>query len=357
MTGRGIDQILPHPGNPSIHEPYSRSALDYLAIAERANGPIPRPVTYDYIWGDALSVLETAAPEMRLVNLETAITRDGSPWPHKGIQYRMHPNNTPCLTAAAIDCCALANNHVLDWGYAGFEETLAALARAGLACAGAGSDAATARAPAMLPMAGGGRILVFAAGLASSGIPPRWAATDDRAGVNLLTDLSDRSVEQFTAAVHAVRQRGDVVVVSLHWGGNWGYKLAQAHTRFARALIDVTGVDLIHGHSSHHPLGIEVYRGRPILYGCGDLIDDYEGISGHEQYRADLALLYLVTLDRSSGELQRMELVPMQRRLFRLSHTTRADTDWLRATLDRECRRLGTRILVTNDTSFTLRWG
>ena len=77
MTGRGIDQVLPHPGNPRIVEPFSRSALDYVELAERANGPIPRPVNFAYIWGDALAVLEAAAPDMRIINLETAITRTG----------------------------------------------------------------------------------------------------------------------------------------------------------------------------------------------------------------------------------------------------------------------------------------
>jgi poly-gamma-glutamate synthesis protein (capsule biosynthesis protein) len=272
----------------------------------------------------------------------------------------MHPDNAPCLTAAAIDCCVLANNHVLDWGYAGFEETLATLEQNAIAGAGAGFDRKAAQAPGILPVGGHGRVLVFAAGLRSSGIPPRWAATRERPGVHLLPDLSEQSVGEIAAAVRAARRPGDIVVVSLHWGGNWGYDIPMEHGRFARALIDAAGIDLIHGHSSHHPLGIEVYRGRPILYGCGDLIDDYEGISGHEAYRSDLALLYLVTLDRSSGELRRLELVPMQRRLFRLRHPTAADSDWLRARLDRECRRLGSRVVAEEDASgarLELHWG
>ncbi len=54
MTGRGIDQILPEPCGPVLYEDYVRSALGYLQLAERANGPIPRPVDFDYIWGAAL---------------------------------------------------------------------------------------------------------------------------------------------------------------------------------------------------------------------------------------------------------------------------------------------------------------
>jgi len=356
MTGRGIDQVLPHPGDPRIFEPYSSSAVDYVEVAERAGGVIPRAVDFGYIWGDALAALDAAAPDLRIVNLETAVTRTGSPWPGKGIQYRMHPDNMPCLGAARIDCCVLANNHVLDWGYAGFEETLASLRKADITSVGAGADAAAAAAPAVFPLPGGGRLLIFAWGAPSSGIPVAWAARDGRAGVNLLEDISGPMADRVATAVQAHRQPGDRVVVSLHWGGNWGYAIPDAHRRFARELVDAAGVDLVHGHSSHHPLGIEVHRGRAVLYGCGDLIDDYEGISGHERFRTDLALLYLVRMDRATGELRGLEMVPLRRQRFTLTTARGEDIDWLRATLDRECRRLGAGVLRSDRDRLHLRW-
>src|SRR6516164_7910981 len=118
MTGRGIDQILPHPNAPALHEPSMLSARDYVRLAEAKNGPIARPVEFAYIWGDALAELERRHPDVRIINLETAITTSGA-WIPKGINYRMHPDNTPCLTAAGINCCVLANNHTLDYGTLG----------------------------------------------------------------------------------------------------------------------------------------------------------------------------------------------------------------------------------------------
>jgi poly-gamma-glutamate capsule biosynthesis protein CapA/YwtB (metallophosphatase superfamily) len=356
MTGRGIDQVLPHPGDPRIFEPYSSSALDYLELAERAGGVMPRAVNFGYIWGDALAALDAAAPDLRIINLETAVTRTGSPWPGKGIQYRMHPDNMPCLGAAHIDCCVMANNHVLDWGYAGLEETLASLTKAGITSVGAGADAAAAAAPAVFSLSGGVRLLIFAWGAPSSGIPVAWAAHEGRAGVNLLEDISGHMADRVAAAVQAHRRPGDRVVVSLHWGGNWGYAIPDAHRRFARELVDAAAVDLIHGHSSHHPLGIEVYRGRPVLYGCGDLIDDYEGIRSHERFRSDLALLYLVRMDRATGELRGLEMVPLRRQRFRLNTAHGDDIDWLCATLDRESRRLGAGVLRTDRDRLRLQW-
>ncbi len=184
MTGRGIDQILPHPVQPRLYESYVKDARDYVALAERAHGPVPRAVDPTYVWGEALEVLAQVAPQARIINLETAVTRHNEPWP-KGINYRMHPDNIDCLTAAKIDCCVLANNHVLDWGYAGLEQTLATLAEAGIPSTGAGATASAAAAPAILDVGAGVRVRVFSYGLASSGISPAWRATAERPGVNL----------------------------------------------------------------------------------------------------------------------------------------------------------------------------
>ena len=162
MTGRGIDQILPHPGKPSLHESYMRSALGYVHIAEQVSGPIEWPVTFPYIWGDALAELEHVLPQARIINLETAVTAAEDVWAGKDIHYRMHPANVPCLSAARVDCCALANNHVLDWGYRGLAETVQTLRAVGIRTAGAGLDEAEAAAPAIIEHADQSRVLVFA---------------------------------------------------------------------------------------------------------------------------------------------------------------------------------------------------
>lgn len=355
MTGRGIDQVLPHPGDPRLHESYVKDARGYVELAEAANGPMPRPAGFAWIWGDALAELERAAPELRLINLETAVT-SSDVWEKKGINYRMHPDNLPCLTAAGIDGCVLANNHVLDWGEAGLAETLATLERAGIRSTGAGRNLAEAKAPAVLAVPGKGRVLVFSFGAASSGISASWAATADRPGVNLLPDLSEGTARRVGEEVRRVRRPGDIVVASLHWGGNWGYEIPREQTEFAHRLIDEGGIDVVHGHSSHHVKGLEVYRDRPILYGCGDFLNDYEGISGNEAYRDDLTLMYFVGMDPETGRLVRLRMVPMQIRNFRLNRASEADARWLAAVLNREGKRFGTRVELNEDRSLTLQW-
>jgi poly-gamma-glutamate synthesis protein (capsule biosynthesis protein) len=356
MTGRGIDQILPHPSDPAIHEPYAMSAKDYVAIAERSVGPIPASVELSYIWGDALAEWERAEPDIRIVNLETSVTTSDEYWKDKSIHYRMHPDNVGCLTAANIDFCSLANNHILDWGYPGLADTAKNLSMANISFAGAGSNIHRAQAPAILPIEGKGRLLIFSFGSVTSGIPSGWAATEERAGVNVLPDLSESTVGRIGEEVRKVRQKSDVVVASIHWGDNWGYEVPDEQRAFAHRLIDRAGVDVIHGHSSHHARPIEVYRGRPVIYGCGDFINDYEGISGYESFRNDLVLMYLLKVDPSTGGLLSLEMVPFQIGRFRLNRASQADALWLKNTLDRECAPFGTGATLTDDHTLVLEW-
>jgi poly-gamma-glutamate capsule biosynthesis protein CapA/YwtB (metallophosphatase superfamily) len=237
MAGRGIDQILPQPCDPILHETYATSAMHYVRVAEEANGPIQRQVGPSYVWGAALDELNRTPVDVRIVNLETSITRSTTFAP-KGINYRMSPENAGCLAAAGIDCCVLANNHVLDWGRAGLLDTLDSLDKLGISSAGAGRNRAEASVPAILDTGRGVRVLVFAFASVTSGVPGGWAATQESAGVNLLTDFSDTGIGRIAERLTRARRPGDVIIVSVHWGSNWGYEVPEEQTRFAHALLE-----------------------------------------------------------------------------------------------------------------------
>ncbi|HEU5246572.1 MAG TPA: CapA family protein [Candidatus Udaeobacter sp.] len=355
MTGRGIDQALPHPVTPILYEPYVRDAREYVALAEKANGPISGPLGVDYIWGNALQEMERARLDLRIVNLETAITSAETPWPEKGIHYRMHPQNIGCLSAAQISACALANNHLMDWGYDGLTETLKSLDAAGIAHAGAGNDAEEAMQPAVLSVAGKGRVLLFSFGSTTSGIPQEWRVTSISQGVNLLDDLSEATAARVANQMRAYQEAGDLIVASIHWGSNWGYEIPRNQIVFAHRLIE-EGIAIVHGHSSHHVKTIEVFNGRLILYGCGDFLTDYEGISGYEMFRGDLALMYLIELDSRSGELINARLVPMRMRRFRLEGASAGDAAWLCKLLNELGKPVKTGARLDKDSSLMLEW-
>jgi len=356
MTGRGIDQVLPHPGNPLIYEPYMRSAKEYVELAEKANGPIIQPVDFSYIWGDALEEFERVVPDLRIINLETSVTKSDDYWKSKGINYRMNPENIPCITVAKIDCCSLANNHVLDWGYKGLIETLEILKKADVKSAGAGRNLMEAETPAVMEVQGKGRVIVFSFGSLRSGIPLSWGATGEKPGVNLLKDVSDKTVSYIKEKVQKVKQRGDIVVASIHWESNWGYAIPREQTEFAHKLIDNAGVDVIHGHSSHHVKGIEVYKDKPVIYGCGDFLNDYEGIRGYEDFRDDLGLMYFVGMDRLTGELVYLQMTPTRIKRFRVNRASKAELFWLRDTLNREGKKIGTQVELNEDNPLALEW-
>jgi poly-gamma-glutamate synthesis protein (capsule biosynthesis protein) len=113
MSGRGIDQILPHPSSPQLHEPYMRSALGYVELAEATTGPRSSSRLF-HVWGDALAVLEQERPDVRIVNLETSVTTSEDAWPGKASTIGC-TRQRALPVRARLDCCTLANNHVMDW--------------------------------------------------------------------------------------------------------------------------------------------------------------------------------------------------------------------------------------------------
>lgn len=161
-----------------------------------------------------------------------------------------------------------------------------------------------------------------------------------RARIALLPDLSAHTAEQLIGRVRRSKRAGDIAVASIHWGSNWGYEIAPVQVEFAHQLVR-GGIDIVHGRSSHHVRPIEVYQGKLILYGCGDLVTDYEGIGGHDAWRGDLGAMYFATVSSRSGVLVSLLIAPFQPQQMRLTRPSAADRIWLTATLNRiNSRRL-----------------
>lgn len=347
MTGRGIDQILAHPSQPQLYESYVKDARDYVYLAEEENGKIAYPVEKNYIWGAALTAWQELQPHIKIINLETSITLSDDYWPDKEIHYRMHPSNVNILNAAGINICTLANNHILDWGYAGLSETLKTLQNANISISGAGENIKQAMQPAIYELGQKKRVLVFSAGSPTSGIPSIWGATSQLPGVYYLANLTQNSLSSITENIQRYRQPGDLIIFSIHWGSNWGYEISESFRNFAHSLIDDANVDVVFGHSSHHPRPIEMYHGKPIFYGCGDFINDYEGISGYKEYRGDLTLMYFLDFDKHSLQFKKMTLIPLQIKKFSLHHANQKDCEWLLNTLN-QCSPFGVQLSSYN---------
>lgn len=282
------------------------------------------------VWGDTVPVFAQA--DLRLANLECVLAEGGSPWPGKVFHFRSAAKNVACLTAAHIDAVSLANNHTLDYGPEALLETLGVLDAAGIRHAGAGAADDAAWSPAVVRAGGLDVGLV-----AFTDNTPDWAATVKSPGVAYApVDPAHPLGRRLREVVRATRSAVDVLVVSAHWGGNWGAEVPAEHRALARALID-DGADLVFGHSPHIVRGVEVYRGRPILYSAGDFIDDY---AVDPFQRNDQSFIFMVELERAApGGLLLWPTVIADRHAALAGRAGRP----IAARMERLCAELGTR--------------
>ncbi|MCB2078809.1 MAG: CapA family protein, partial [Novosphingobium sp.] len=214
----------------------------------------------------------------------------------------------------------------------GLTETVATLDRAGIGHCGAGATILEASRPHRHELPDGQSIAVFSWALQDCGV--RWAfwgATSDRPGINLAAAADSENAKYMAQAIRDQSRPEDLVIVTLHRGGNWVEAVPAAHRGLARYLIDKAGADVIHGHSAHHLLPFETYRGKPILYGCGDLINDYAPHPLDPRVRSDLTALFLVDIDRATHRLSRLHVQPLVRTAYRLKVPEREDRGWVRA--------------------------
>lgn len=220
-----------------------------------------------YPWGNVLPILRHA--DIRIGNLECVISDRGKPVP-KVFNFRTDSKNIEVLKMADINAVSLANNHILDYGQEALFDTLNFLDLAGIKHAGAGRSLAEAQMPAYLNSSGY-KIVFFSA----TDNEPTWAATRSSAGIWYMPfTLSNWRAKALLTQVQSAKKQNNLVIVSLHWGSNWGYEPAKEHIAFAHKLIDF-GADVVAGHSPHVFRGIEIYKKRPVLYSLGDFIDDY----------------------------------------------------------------------------------
>ena len=246
----------------------------------------------EYPWGDTLRTFHEA--DWRMCNLECVIADRGVPWraTPKAFHFRSDARNMAVLTAAGIDAVSLANNHSLDFGYDALSEMLQLLDAKNIKHAGAGPNHSKAFEPALSKV---GRTTIALIALTDN--EPQWEATARGAGLAYLPiDVTDHRSQELFVKIGAAKQRGAVVVISAHWGPNWGYEPPKEHIGFAHRMID-EGADIIFGHSGHVFRGIELYRERPIIYCAGNFIDDY---AIDEFERNDESFIFAIDLDNEA---------------------------------------------------------
>jgi poly-gamma-glutamate synthesis protein (capsule biosynthesis protein) len=295
------------------------------------------------LWGDVLPHLAQA--DLRIVNLECALTThlQQSTRTGKMFHFRADPEAVRVLQVAHIEACALANNHILDFEEQGLLDTLHILAASGIRHAGAGANNKEAAAPAIIEVQGAlpGRVAL----LSYTDNEPDFAATAKRPGTNYLeVSLQQGTLARIANNIEQARAQGaDLVVFSNHWGANFVERPSAEFRGFARRVIEL-GADIYHGHSAHICQGIEIYRGKPILYDTGNFIDDY---AVHPRLRNDRSCLFKLMFEE--GKLRRIELLPVSLSVARIALASGEEFDAICAHMEMLCAEFGTKLLLQND--------
>ncbi|WP_435177330.1 CapA family protein [Halorussus sp. AFM4] len=301
------------------------------------------------VWGDLLDRLRGL--DGLFVNLECCLSTRGERWTrtHRPFHFRADPDwAVPALDAAGVDWANLANNHLMDYGETALRDTFDSLDAAGIARSGAGPDREAARAPAVVEIGdadgvdgaevNGDDDSLRVAFVSATDNTPEFAASEDGPGTAYI-DLSEEAEARETTAEMLARAREtdpDLLVASLHWGPNMVEEPPDHFRAFGRWLAE-HGVDLVHGHSAHVFQGVEVRDGTPILYDCGDFVDDY---AVDDDLRNDRSFLFEVTVD--GGEVTELRLLPTEIRDFAVHEAGRDAATWSRSRMRELSTEFGT---------------
>jgi poly-gamma-glutamate capsule biosynthesis protein CapA/YwtB (metallophosphatase superfamily) len=291
---------------------------------------------YTYVWGDTIDIFRNA--DLRLINLECVISSKGSEWSKtfKLFHFRANPDAIQILKNASIDYVSLANNHALDYGYEALEEMLHLLQENKISYSGAGSNLTEATAAVILHS---GNVKVGVTALTDN--QPEWEASADAAGTNYLPLSLENSYEdRLQECISSAKERSDIAIISSHVGPHFRESPSAEYVNFAHRVIDL-GADVYWGHSNHMPQGIEIYKGRPILYDCGDFIDDY-AVDRH--HRNDLSFLFRLDLEEET--IHNIELTPVMIHDFHVSTAPSWEGDLIIRRMVDRCGRLGTKCVI-----------
>jgi hypothetical protein len=243
------------------------------------------------VYGDVFPVLRQG--DLRIVNLECALSADASPVWKSGSVFKGRPEHVRGLTAVPFEVATLANNHVFDYGPEAFSRTLKLLSENSIRCVGAGMSVEEAHRPLIVDL-NGVRIGII-----------NFSEGEDLTSAVSGPGVFGWEVDTVADCVRSIRPGVDIILVICHGGVEYipfpPPYLAEAFRRIAEA-----GADLIIGHHAHVPQGVQICNAVPICYSLGNFVFYQETDLFYRK------LGYLVKAGVSRAGLAHIQLIPYE---------------------------------------------
>jgi poly-gamma-glutamate capsule biosynthesis protein CapA/YwtB (metallophosphatase superfamily) len=239
---------------------------------------------YKYAFSGVEEVLKQG--DIVFANLESPLTASTHGLSsEKKIVLKGSPDSIEAILSGGFNLLSLSNNHIMDYYDTGLYDTISLLDANGIAHSGAGKNIEEAGKPALIEKNGYRIGLLCYTDMAHyiyEGTPAiSFAAGEDKAGV------IPRDYETIRQAIARLRDSVDLLAVSLHWGIEESFTVTPEQVDFARKLLD-DGADMILGHHPHQFQGIEIYKGKPILYSMGNFLFDQNDPENMETFIVEM---------------------------------------------------------------------
>lgn len=235
--------------------------------------------------------------DLRFAQCERLLTDKGFKMDYSTpLTRRVDPKHVKEYVTAGFDIVSLATNHAMDYGEEGVLDTMANFHKNNISVIGTGANLTEARKPAFFERNGVKIAFLAYCSVITNGasLPNGYWATDRSAGMaplrartyyepydfqpatppHVFSVAEEADVEAMVRDIKAAKEKADFVVVSMHWGVHHVPQyIAHYQVTAGHAAIDA-GCDIILGHHPHILKGVEVYKGKPILYSMGNFAWD-----------------------------------------------------------------------------------
>lgn len=326
-----VGAVIPAGNPPAAAAGKSGETQTLIGVGDTALARFVHPVYYEkgtgYLIGEVAPLISGA--DIALFNLEAVVSSRGRPFDkgeRRPYSYRGRPELLDIVTDAGFDVAVLANNHTMDFGPEALLEQLEMVRAAGMAPVGAGANLAEAATPTYVRS---GDVVVAFIGMET--MFPLFGAAGDRPGIHHALEY-EPVLDALRGPVAEARKHAHLVVVSPHWGGNWTENPTPERRTLAKQIVDL-GVDAILGHSAHQIHGVEIYKGKPIVYDMGSFLFD-----ATSQARMRLAAAFILEFDKRG--FTRLSLAPLLLFPNRVTLAAGADAEKVQTTAVNLCKEL-----------------